>query len=118
MGKKEKLNQITKCMGEESKSRAISLRLAREDVRGRREKAANRTHTGDITTITGKEVEKVQQLMVSFDDQDLLSRWPRIVEQRATAIALLAGDTHRKSEVLTRRITGYKKLLEGTIDPV
>jgi hypothetical protein len=118
VGKKEKRTQITKQMDGESKRRKISVRLAGEDVRGWREKAANRSHTGDITTITGKEVEKVKQLLVEFDDQDLLSCWPRIVEQRATAIALLAGDTHRKSEVLTRLIAGYKKLLEGTIDPV
>lgn len=89
--------------------REASLLSTRDAVRKRREKLP----TGNEEPLEQEQLEMVMELLQEIDATDVLPNWPRLIEQKATAITMEASDLHRNCEALKRRIVGYKKHLGG-----
>ena len=105
-------------MGEEAKVRAASIRLATESLRSRREKTSLRCDADLlIRRRSGSEYEadKLEEVLSEADDENdgLLFRIPRLIEQKATDTAVEACDVHREIEGMRRRICGYTRQFES-----
>jgi hypothetical protein len=106
IGKKEKIRRLEEKMDEETKSRQASLCAARDAVKKRRNKVATQ---GKPDHSTEKQVQIIEKEKQEVDNDRVWSKWPRLVEQKAAAIAMEAADLHRSAESLRNVIAGYKK---------
>lgn len=93
-------------MQEERTSRDADIRSAREAVKKRRNKIAN---DGKPDFTKEKQVQMMEKELQEIDNERIMSKMPRLVEQKAAAITMEAADFHRSSETLRNIIAGYKK---------
>jgi len=106
VGKKEKISRLEEKMDEETKSREAAIRAARDAVKKRRNKMATQ---GKPDHSAEKQVCIIEKEIHEVDNDRVWSKWPRLAEQKAAAIAMEAGDLHRSADSLRKVIAGYKK---------
>jgi hypothetical protein len=100
-------------MGEEAKTREAAVRSAREAVQKRRNKMASQSKP-DLST--EQQVQRMEKELQDIDNEKVWPKWSRLVEQKAVAIAMEAGDLHRSSEVLEKVLAGYEKHFGNIVD--
>ena len=99
---------------EESKIRATSVKAAREALRKRRDKSilleSNRSiiNTAEDDKDNGHDL---QQAATIFEDNNLLQKLPRLVQEKAAMIDAETEETSQNNESLQKRIAGYKRCL-------
>uniref|UniRef100_A0A6U4ADJ3 Uncharacterized protein n=1 Tax=Ditylum brightwellii TaxID=49249 RepID=A0A6U4ADJ3_9STRA len=130
VGKREKVSRLQSKMKCEAQSQAAAIRAAQDSVRKRRERmsisnqrdqqrrlkkrriTANDSDKPIDNGANGLEMEKMQKLLQNeMDDEDIMEKWPRLVERRALDLLEETEDVRRMSECLRRRIAGYGKAL-------
>jgi uncharacterized membrane protein YdfJ with MMPL/SSD domain len=100
-------------MDEEAKTREAAVRSAREAVQKRRNKMASQSKP-DLSA--EQQVQRMEKELQEIDNEKVWPKWPRLIEQKATAIAMEAGDLHRSSEALDKVIAGYKRHFGNVMD--
>jgi hypothetical protein len=102
-------------MEEEKNNRSGYLRLAREAVRKRREKAAIREAKEDSDNRNENEnIEMIKKLLQSSgDEQDLYPKLQRLIEKNVADVADEIESIGEKSNALTKRIAGYVQFMNG-----
>jgi uncharacterized membrane protein YdfJ with MMPL/SSD domain len=100
-------------MEEEAKTREAAVRSAREAVQKRRNKMASQSKP-DLSP--EEQVQRMEKELQEVDNEKVWPKWSRLVEQKATAIAMEAADLHRSSEALEKVIAGYKRHFGDVVD--
>jgi hypothetical protein len=103
VAKKEKITRLEEVMDEETSSRDATVRLARDAVQKRRTKIACQEKP-DLCP-----ERQVQAMEKELQEDRIISKMPRLVEQKAAAIAMEAADLYRNNESLVKIVAGYKK---------
>lgn len=100
-------------MKEEAKTREAAIHSAREAVQKRRNKMATQSKP-DLAA--EQQVQRMEKELQEIDNERVWPKWPRLIEQKAAAIAMEAGDLHRSSDALTKIIAGYEKHFQDIVD--
>lgn len=103
VAKKEKIARLEELMDEETSSRDATVRLARDAVQKRRTKIASQEKP-DLCP-----ERQVQAMEKELQEDRVICKMPRLVEQKAAAIAMEAADLYRSNESLAKMVAGYKK---------
>ena len=106
VGKKEKITSLEEKIHEETKTREASIRLASQAVKKRRNKAATQ---GKPEHSSDKQVHVLEKELQEIDNERVWPKWPRLVEQEATAITMEAGELHDTSASVRMVLEGYRK---------
>lgn len=106
MGKKDKIARLEAQLEEESATHETAMCAARSAVKKRRNKMASQRKP-DLSK--EEQEDRMKKELHEVGNDRVWPKWPRLVEQKATEIAMKAGDLHRSSESLHAVIAGYKK---------
>jgi len=114
IGKRNKLSTMESKLTEESKIRASSLKAARDALRKRRDKnillLSNRSIINPAEDDKDNSID-AQQVASMFEDNNLLQKLPRLVQEKAAYIDAETEEARQTNESLQKRIGGYKRCL-------
>eukprot|EP00586_Coscinodiscus_wailesii_P021006 CAMPEP_0172496176 /NCGR_PEP_ID=MMETSP1066-20121228/82865_1 /TAXON_ID=671091 /ORGANISM="Coscinodiscus wailesii, Strain CCMP2513" /LENGTH=234 /DNA_ID=CAMNT_0013268335 /DNA_START=65 /DNA_END=769 /DNA_ORIENTATION=+ len=118
VGKREKLSRLEAKIADDTKVQATSLRSAREAVRKRRDATAimnDADFEKDIDLeLCPEKSDNIKRFFAEIDNDDLLAKWPRLIEEKASMVAMEAADVQRENNGLKRRISGYKRYVDSS----